>query len=288
MRTRLLMLIALLAIAGAARAPASQSTKQQLAMLSNQANIAEIEALQPPADGSFSFIVIGDNRSGDKVFTRLIAQMNDYASQHQGAGRPLFALHTGDAVPSGKRSEWEHYARMRSALKIPLVHVRGNHEIKSAEGPGNYVDIVGPVNWCFDFDGCRFIGLDNASQRFSPASVELLQRQLGASKPRHAFIAFHEPPGVGRWGVHSMVSDRAGGHGGEVMAEITKSHVSAVLLGHIHLFDEMILDGVPYIISGGGGAPLYTKTGFGRAEHGYLVVHVTPQAVSWDWEPFSK
>lgn len=261
---------------------------QQLTLLSNSTNIAAIQALPPPAAGSFCFIVIGDNRSGDKVFTRLISQINDYAAGHSAAGRPLFALHTGDAVPSGKQSEWEHYARMRSALNIPLVHVRGNHELKSAEGPKNYTDIVGPLNWVFDFGGCRFIGLDNATQRFSETSVEFLRRQLGAGQPEHVFVAFHEPPQVGRWAVHSMVSDSAGGRGSEVVAALTRSSVSAVFLGHLHLFDQMKLDGIPFIISGGGGAPLYTRCGFGKPEHGFLVVHVTPRTVGWDWVPLAQ
>jgi hypothetical protein len=288
MRMRHVLLIALLILTGAARTPASASSAPQLALLSNKANIAAIQALKPPAPGGFSFIVIGDNRSGDKVFTRLVAQMNTYVKQHKGAQQPLFALHTGDIVPSGKRGEWEHYAKLRAALNIPLVHVRGNHELATAEGPKNYTDLVGSLNWAFDFGGCRFIGLDNATQRFSQTGVELLKQQLGAGKPAHVFVAFHDPPNVGRWAVHSMDSDSAGGRGGEVLAALTQGHVSAVFLGHIHLFDEMKLDGVPYIISGGGGAPLQSKYGFGRAEHGFVIVHVTPQTVSWDWAPLSK
>lgn len=261
---------------------------KQLTLLSNDGNIAAIEALQTPANGCFSFFVIGDNRGGDKVYASLITQMDTYARQHKKGDRPLFALHTGDIVPHGTRSEWEHYARMRERLSLPMVYVRGNHELKSAEGPGNYLDLVGPLNWTFDFGGCRFIGLDNATHQFSESSVEFLKRQLGAKKPAHVFVAFHEPPHVGRWVVHSVDSDSAGGRGGEVLAALTKYGASAVFLGHIHLFDEMELDGVPYIISGGGGAPLYSSYGFGKPEHGYVVVHVTPKAVSWDWVPLAK
>jgi 3',5'-cyclic AMP phosphodiesterase CpdA len=270
------------------RVDAKPVAPEQQALLSNSANIAAISALDAPANGSFSFIVIGDNRGGDKVFLRLIAQVNEYVAQHQGAERPLFALHTGDAVPSGKRVEWEHYARMRAALDIPMVQVRGNHEIKTAEGPKNYVGLVGPLNWVFDFSGCRFIGLDNATMRFSEASVEFLRRQLGAGQAGHVFVAFHEPPNTGRWAVHSMVSDGAGGRGGEVLAALKQGGVSAAFLGHIHLYDELELGGVQYIISGGGGAPLYTKYGFGKPEYGFLAVHVAPKQVSWDWVAHAK
>jgi putative FmdB family regulatory protein len=58
----------------------------------------------------------------------------------------------------------------------------------------------------------------------------------------------------------------------------------AVFMGHIHLYDEANVDGVPYIISAGAGAPLY-NFGFGKVEYGFTLVHVGQQGVSWDWVP---
>lgn len=279
---------------------AKPASPEQLALLSNSANIAAIRAFNAPANGCFSFIVLGDNRSGDNVFSLLIAQINEYVTARSGSASPLFVLHTGDIVPNGKLSQWDNYAQLRALLKLPVVHVRGNHDIVSATGAQIYEKLVGPKDWAFDFGGCRIIGLDNATGRFSKESVSFLRGQLGldtstaagsasnGGAPRHKFVLFHEPPGVGRWKVHCMASDSSGGRGGDVMSAIAQAKVSAVFMGHIHLFDEMPIDGIPYFISGGAGAPLYGQYGFGHAEHGFLVVHVSADNLTWDWVPLMQ
>jgi len=265
-------------------APAAVDTSR----LSNAANIAAIESEAALANGTFSFIVIGDNRSGDAIFSQLVQQMNDYAAAQSGAHKPRFVLHTGDIVPSGALSEWDNYAQLRAPLELPMVYVPGNHEMDSADGAANYQGLVGVGNWSFDFGSSRFIGLDDSSGSFSAESVAFLRQQLGLggivqAPPQHAFVLFHMPLAVGRWIVHSVKPDSEGGRGGEVTAAITQGGVAAVFLGHLHLHDEMQIDGVPYIISGGGGAPLVTIPLFPFPEHGFLVVHVTPLEVSWEW-----
>jgi len=285
-----------------------------LARLRNATSFAAIKQLKPQRDGSFSFIVAGDNRNGDETFKRLVAKMNDYAAGKDGPGvtdrsyRPLFLVHTGDIVPSGTMAEWDNFGSMRAALTIPAVFVPGNHEMRTADGPGLFQTIVGSGDWSFDFGGCRFIGLDDSLGTFSAESVAYLRQQLGldAAKssgatdvksrsrydrqggalpsPLRHFVAFHEPPYWGRWTVHSTKSDADGGRSSELMAACKAARVDAVLMGHIHMYDYEDIDGVPYIISAGGGAPLY-NLGFGKAEYGFTLVHVGPKGVSWDWVP---
>jgi hypothetical protein len=290
----LLMLCLLLSCAASARSLASGDVLPQL---KNYQSINEITALKAPANGEFSFIVLGDNRSGDSVFSSLVRQINSYTASHRGAARPVFVLHTGDIVNGGTSSQWNSFAKLRAALQLPMVYVPGNHEIADATGPVNYQQVVGRTEWAFDFAGCRFIGLDNASGRFSANSVAFLRQQLNLAAAKHqakisaggawydAFVLFHEPPAIGRWQAHSMESDAHGGRGGDVLAAIREGGVSAVFLGHIHLYDEMALDGIPYIISGGGGAPLSGKLGFGSPEHGFVAVHIARNKVTWDWVP---
>ena len=295
----ILLVLAVLPLVCSANSNAQPATLRELALLSNQANIAAIEAMAPPANGDFSLIVVGDSRSGDAVFAKLVTQIDTYIAGHSGPARPLFVLHTGDIVPSGKSSEWEAYARLRSALIVPVVHVRGNHEIAAPGGAANYQRLVGATDWAFDFAGCRFIGVDDSMGRFNRDSVSFLRAQLGLdegsaarasagqSVPRRRFVLFHEPPAVGRWMVHAMATDAGGGRGGEVRAAIKEGGVSAVFLGHIHLYDEIDIDVIPYIISGGGGASLDSSVGFGRIEPGFVVVHVSPRKLSWEWVPLA-
>jgi 3',5'-cyclic AMP phosphodiesterase CpdA len=272
---------------------ASRVDMAQYAVLRNGINIAAIRALRPLPGGSFSFIVLGDNRDGDNVYLDLLAQINSYADLHIGADKPLFVLHTGDSVAHGTTAEWRAYAELRKTCRLPMVHVRGNHETRAAGGGSNFQRFVGNTMWTFDFGGCRFIGLDNSRGTLSTRGIEVLRKYLGltsvsghaalVSPARRSFLVMHEPPFEGRWQVHAMRSDANGGRGGEMLRAAQEAKVAAAFCGHIHMHDEMTVGGVPFVISGGAGAPLYGDYGFGEAEHGFLVVHVTPGGVSWEW-----
>ena len=68
------------------------------------------------------------------MFTSLIAQMNAYVAKHQGAAQPLFALHTGDIVPSGQRSALLADALDRShAGAVVFRNKRGQDKAGGAE-----------------------------------------------------------------------------------------------------------------------------------------------------------
>jgi predicted phosphodiesterase len=282
----LLLLVAAVACASSAAPDYTPATIGQLSLLKNNANIAAIQAASTQPDG-FSFIVIGDNRSGDEVFRQVIAQIYAYTAARTGTAKPIFVVHTGDIVPTGLLMEWHSYAKLREQLLLPLVHVRGNHEVIFPNGPQNYRDLVGAENWSFDYAGCRFIGLDNALDHFTDDAINFMHDSLAMSPPERIFMFFHEPPAVGRWTAHSVDSDEDGGRGGEVIAAATQAGVDAVFLGHIHLHDEMEIEGISYIISGGAGSPLHGQYGFGDVEHGFVVVTVQPDGTSWTWVPLA-
>jgi 3',5'-cyclic AMP phosphodiesterase CpdA len=248
------------------------ATPAQLGLLRNTANIAAVQ----------------DSRSGDAKFQEVIAAINAYTMARSGQEKPLFVVHTGDIVPTGMLMEWHRYARLREKLLLPLVHVRGNHEVIFGTGPQNFVDLVGSPNWTFDFAGCRFIGLDDSLDHFTPEAIALLRDSLALRPAQHTFLFYHEPPAVGRWTVHSVKPDDQGGRGDEVIAAATAAGVDAVFLGHIHLYDEMEIGGVSYIISGGAGSPLHEQYGFGRVEHGFVVVTVQRDGVAWTWVPLTS
>jgi predicted phosphodiesterase len=228
------------------------------------------QALADPdgTDGEFSFIVIGDTRHGDAVHTGLLEQALAYD--------PVFVINTGDMVNNGTLDEWEHYRGLIADYPVPIIHVAGNHDI--GKGRDNYRKLIGEFNWSFDYADCRFIGLDNSGGTFAQYDLDFASEALNTT--RLTFVAFHKPPAVGRWKVHSM----AAGKGGEEMLElIADANVCEVYLGHIHLYDEMQIGAVNYIISGGGGAGLYGHYDFGKAEYGFMVVHVKDGQCTSEW-----
>jgi 3',5'-cyclic AMP phosphodiesterase CpdA len=225
-------------------------------------------------DGSFTFAVLGDSQSVDIVYLPLLNQILE--------DNPAFILHTGDLTFSGSAREFEHYEDILRDYPIPIVHVIGNHDI--IKDKANYYRYVGDYNWCFDFGGCRFIGLDNSSGAFLPEGIEFAYNALDPGAP--IFVAFHHPPAIKKWQMHAMVADEDGGNGDQMLHILEDASVTAVFSGHLHLHDKYIINGIPYIISGCGGARIY-KFGFGVTEYGYVIVSVDKfgKDINYRWVP---
>ncbi len=241
------------------------------APLSLDQNIRAILANRAGAEEGFDFVVIGDSRDAVETHTRLLDQAK--------ALKPLFILNTGDFVREGQAFEYENYKKQIASVDLPMLHIPGNHDVRY--GPEAYRQYVGELNWFFDWQGIRIIGLDNATGKFTPESVAFAREMLTDRKI--CLVAFHNPPAIGRWAVHAMITDQQGGRGGEVLGLIKTAKVPMVFLGHIHLYDEMDMDGTRYIISAGGGAKLHGKYSFGKPENGFVLVKVRPQGITHQW-----
>ena len=239
--------------------------------LSLDQNIKTILANRAGSGDGFDFVVIGDSRDGMDIYGRLLNRAQ--------ALNPLFILNTGDFVKEGQAFEYENYLRQISPGKIPILHLPGNHDVRY--GPEAYRHYVGEANWYIDLGDVRLIGLDNAAGKFSEEAVVFARKMLTDRKI--CLVAFHTPPAVGRWAVHAMITDQQGGRGGEVLGLIKTAKVPMVFLGHIHLYDEMDMDGTRYIISAAGGAKLYEKYSIGKPEHGFVLVKVRPQGITHQW-----
>lgn len=240
--------------------------------LSLEKNIKAILANQSGLNEGFDFIVLGDSRDNEKIYKRLLNQARNF--------KPRFLLNTGDIVNGGHAPEFETYRKWIADFDIPILHIPGNHDIHY--GRTHYRKFVGDYNWSFDYGNCRIIGLDNGDG-FSDEAVEFAQKRLTQEKV--CLVAFHKPPAVGRWRVHAMMSDSKGGRGGDVMKLIKAAAGSMVFHGHIHLYDTMAIDGIPYVISGGGGAPLHDNFGFGTIDYGFVLVQVRSTGIFQRWVP---
>jgi 3',5'-cyclic AMP phosphodiesterase CpdA len=241
--------------------------------LSLDENIKAILAKQEASREGFDFVVVGDSREGAEVFNRLISRAKTF--------KPVFILHTGDLVQEGQAFEYENYKKQLDSIDIPLLHIPGNHDVRYESEI--YRKYVGEPNWFFDLGNIRLIALDNANGKFSEETIAFARNALKTDQT--CLVSFHRPPAIGRWAVHAMVEDPKGGRGGEVMALIKEAKIPMVFLGHIHLYDEMEIDGTRFIISAGGGAKLYSKYNFGKPEFGFVLVRVRPGGITHQWVP---
>lgn len=241
--------------------------------LSLDQNIKAVLARQAASGEGFDFVVTGDNRDGIAVYKRILDRARAF--------NPLFILNTGDLVSAGRSFEYENYRKQIARCDIPILHIPGNHDVR--HGSENYRQYVGDLNWYFDLNGIRMIGLDNASGKFSADAVVLARKTL--TRQKICLVTFHVPPAIGHWAARGFTDDERAGDGGEVMGLIKKAKAPMVFLGHFHLYDEIEVDNIKYVVSGGGGAPLRSKYGFGKAEYGFVLVSVRPGGITHRWVP---
>jgi hypothetical protein len=203
----------------------------------------------------FRFVVYGDTRGGDSVHRAIIKRIIDVA--------PDFALHTGDLVESGRyKSEWDRFFRIEEPLlrTAPFYPTLGNHEDYNPGYLNNkYLDIFHlPDNelwYAFDYGNARFICLkaDGTPPVFFPGEEQLawLEEQLAINEAPWLFVYFH----VGLFTSRSEdiletdMRDR-------LVPLFERYGVDAVFMGHHHSYERIIVNGITYIVTAGGGASL--------------------------------
>ena len=224
----------------------------------------------------FSFAVYGDNRSDHDSHSMVVGNM-------LGETYDLL-MNTGDAVSSGEIEEdWDMFFQIEDPLLLHKVfHLAvGNHE----EDGGKveivdrlfhppYVESNSPSKtfFSFDYSNVHFMVIDGFVYA-EPWYLCLLQGKFydnchtaeqsnwieidlnkAAADPAidHVFVFAHEGP-------YSSKEGRTGsGALRDLMPLFAKSEVKVVFSGHDHYFEHgKSGNGIDYIISGGGGAPLY-------------------------------
>lgn len=242
-----------------------------------------------PSTQSFSFAVLGDNRGDDSG-----EQPAAFLEVLEAARResPAFVLDTGDMIYGHSRDEskvWEEWRSYRNAaenLQAPFFHVPGNHDIWDSSSARIYRQLWGPTYYSFVYGNSLFIGVDTETARNQVADDEFqwIRQELQQCTQSNVFLFFHAPLFPVGSAIGSSL-DHYPEKRDRLHKLLTQHHrlVRGVFEGHEHLFDFQERDGVPYYISGGGGAPLYAAAELGGFHH-FLMVRVTGNDVKVELE----
>jgi hypothetical protein len=240
------------------------------------------------AAAPFTFIVFGDTRSSSDAHRRLIERIRNEV--------PDFVLGTGDLVDEGHDlRQWQTFFDVEGPLLRDNVFfpALGNHD---RQGQGRTADNYRmwfslPDNgadpersYAYTWGNARFVVLDSNAHSFALTDqTEWLERELAAARQdprlRHIFVVMHHPPfSISLHGGQRDLRERW-------TPLFERYDVTAVFSGHDHVYSRGEVNGVRYIVSGGGGAPLYPRhrrpspidvaaiDRFERVNH-YLRVHV--------------
>ena len=268
-----IFLIALLLFLVALPALAAQDQPLQL-------KLSALEKLP----GKFSFAVLGDNRTGDDIYRKVIGQVLER--------KPAFIVNTGDQIEKpGNREMWANFREMSKTVTVPYFLTVGNHdahpEVEGSEQtykeqvnlPGN------ELYYSFVAGNSLFIVLDSylkgEEKKITGEQFKWLEQVLAGSTQKHTFVFVHHPlyPEKGKGKHHGNSLDRYKEERDRLQALFVKHGVAMVFLGHEHLYLRKTVNGIPHIIAGGGGAPLYANDEDGGFHH-YVLVTVDGDKVS--------
>lgn len=224
-----------------------------------------------PPEGSadpFRFLIYGDNRSDEAAHTAVVRAMVGVPSD--------FLLHTGDFVADGgNAAQWQSFFDIEAPLlrERPVFACVGNHELVDqsataflryfgtqsaamAVSDGGVPTSPPELHATFRWANARFF-LANAFTDFQSGPERAwLEKALDAADGEagltwRIFVSHHGLYSSGPHGNNARMH-QAG------LADLLKRHrVDLVVSGHDHIYERGTVDGLAYLVSGGGGAPTY-------------------------------
>jgi 3',5'-cyclic AMP phosphodiesterase CpdA len=216
-------------------------------------------SFKTPPSGSepYRFIAYGDNRTRHDVHRKLMAELMKH-------GVPDFIVQTGDMVEDGNNTLlWPIFFDIERDLlrQTSFFPAIGNHERTS-----HYVEDIfheGGPYYSFDWGNSHITVVDSELETAAPtesgrnsfwaAQVKWIEEDLQShQKSDYRFVVAHHPP-------FTAVTSRQGNnpHMTALTAMLEKYHVSAGFFGHDHNYQHYLKNGIHYVTTGGGGAPLY-------------------------------
>ncbi len=212
----------------------------------------------PHGDATFEFVVYGDTRTRHDVHRQVVEALLKQA-------KPEFVLHTGDLVANGADTAlWPVFFDIERELLrgTAFFPVLGNHE-RNDRNFYDFFDVPATPYHSFNWGNAHFILLDSDIGNISKSEVERqafwseqvrwLENDLQQSQQAtFRFVIAHHPP-------LTAVAKRQGDnpHMTALMPLFEKYRVTAGFFGHDHNYQHYLRNRVHYLITGGGGAPLY-------------------------------
>jgi hypothetical protein len=225
------------------------------------------------APDDFTFVVLGDSRNGDALFRNALQLAKSF--------EPLFILHGGDYSDSGEEAQTARFLRLvnENLPEVPLFVVMGNHENREV-----FVKKIGPLDFTLESKrlGLTLVAVDNSDYALRGAERNYLKTRL-ATAFRSVFVAMHIPPKTERWSWHTFSEGAA-----DLKQILATGRVQGAFFSHMHLFDRSEFGGVPAIVTGGAGAPLYGMGFPDNAVHHIVVVRVKNGKAGYRMVPLSK
>ncbi len=217
------------------------------------------KAVMPVGSGPFTFGVISDCRSGDRVYKKIAAALAQR--------KPDFVIHVGDVLPTYcNREQWENFVRLSEPIKVPFYMTPGNHDIEDEKSQAcwkKFVDLPGKETYYKFTAGDNLFVVLNSSEpgrreRVTGEQFAWLERTLDPKKYSRQFVFVHHPLFHKKSDFHYGESiDKRPEERDRLHRLFVEKGVDIVFHGHEHGYRRQDIDGVRYIIAAGAGSPVY-------------------------------
>jgi MYXO-CTERM domain-containing protein len=247
----------------------------------------------PVGSTPFSFLVYGDNRSSPEQHAVVVDAMLQESSAR-------FAVNTGDLVSAGENeSHWDSFFEVEAPLlaRVPLYVAIGNHEVDNLNWdiPKRLFAEPTDVPPASDEESFFHVVYGNVELIIINLEVDNLYRFDFWEPPQVAWLTevLNNPPaGVEHRFVfvHKGPYSSKSGRTGEFwmrqwLDDFKAAGVDVLFSGHDHYAEKgWAINGMNYVIHGGGGAPLYDHEGlqthsdhtivYGETRLGYALVEI--------------
>jgi len=255
-----------------------------LSFAAQDQQIAQKLAVLEKAQGKITFVVFGDNRSGDDTYRKIVSLAMER--------KPDFIINTGDMIAKpGNKNDWANFWALSKPITVPYFLTVGNHDANpkipfsektykaQVDLPGNelYYSFVAGNSLLIVLDSY----IDDQEKRIIGEQFKWLETVLANSIQKHKFVFLHHPLYTDLWkGHHAHDSlDRYPESRDRLESLFAKFKVDAVFAGHEHYYQRRMVDGIVHVITGGGGAPVYDREEDGGFFH-FVQVTVDGDKVS--------
>jgi len=244
----------------------------------------------------FSFVVFGDNRSSAvqhmAVLDALMAEPTEL----------YFAVSTGDMVSDGEvESQWDEFFMIEAPFlaRTPMYLAIGNHEVHDDDWPIPRRVFAEPTTvppasndeafYHFVYGNTQIIVINVETHTLFPGLLGVFGGDQEAwltsvlnTTPAgvvHRFLFIHQGP-------YSSKPGRDGNFWLRTwLPDLKAANIDVIISGHDHYAERgFAVNGIPYVIHGGGGAPLYDTLGprvvadhsplYGETRLGYVVIDI--------------
>ena len=218
------------------------------------------------------FVVIGDVRIQEEV--RPVIPLNDIFFnniEQINILKPDNVFIVGDLIYGYTRNkeelnyQWNGFFKTISFLNSKYYLVNGNHDTSSNEvGEEVFKKRIGELRWVKRFKNKLFIALNTEEishvSEISDEQFLFLKNALKKYKRvKYKFVMLHKP----LWWKNYDENDWFK----RIHPLLKKYKVRAVFAGHFHEYDYRKVDGIEYIVTGGGGAELEDESYNGAIYH---------------------